>query len=43
MKAIFDKMIENIILNGSILKAFPSKIRNETKVSTLAPFVQYSA
>lgn len=25
MKAIFDKIIENIILNGSILKAFPLK------------------
>ena len=29
IKAIYDKPITNIILNGEVLKAFPFKIRNK--------------
>ena len=34
VKAIYDKPTANITLNGEKLKAFPSKNRNKTRVST---------
>ena len=41
IKAIYDKPTANIILNSEKLKAFP-KIRNKTRISTLASFFQHS-
>ena len=38
IKAIYDKPIPNIILNGEKLKAFPI-VRNETRVPTLTTTV----
>ena len=40
IKAIYDKPTVNIILSGEKLK--PSKIRNKTRVPTLATFIQHS-
>jgi hypothetical protein len=40
MKAVYNKPIANIILNGEKLKPFPLKIRNETRVSTLSTITQ---
>ena len=42
IKAIYDKPTANIILNGEKLKAFPLKIRNKTRMSTLATMIQHS-
>ena len=45
VKAIHDKPIANIILNGQKLKAFESilsKIRNKTRVATFIIITQYS-
>ena len=43
VKAIYDKPTANIILNGEKLKAFPPKIRKETKVSTFITVIQHSS
>ena len=42
IKAIYDEPTANIILNGEKLKVFPSKIRNKTRMPTLATFIQHS-
>ena len=42
IKAIYDKPTANIILSGKKLKAFPLKIRNKTRMSTVATFIQHS-
>ena len=42
VKAIYDKPTANIILNGEKLKAFPLKIRNETRVPTFTTTIQHS-
>ena len=34
IKAICERLIDNIILNGQKLKGFPTKIRNKTRMST---------
>ena len=39
VKAIYDKLTANIILNGKNLKAFP--LRSGTRVSTLATIIQH--
>ena len=41
VKAVYDKPTANIFLNDEKLKAFPSKIRNKTSVSTFT-IIQYS-
>ena len=41
VKAIYDKPIENIIVNGEKLKAFP--LRSGTRVSTLSTIIQHSS
>ena len=41
IKAIYDKPIANIILNGEKLKAFP-KVSNKTRVPTLTTTIQHS-
>ena len=43
VKPIYDKLIANIILNGEKLKAFPPKIRNNTRVSTFTTIIQHSS
>ena len=43
VKAIYDKPTANITLNGEKLKAFPSKNRNKTSVSTLTTTIQHSS
>ena len=43
VKAIYDKLIANIILNGEKLKAFSPKIRNSTRVSTFTTIIQHSS
>ena len=43
IKAIYDKPTANIILNGDKLKALSPKIRNQTRVSTLATIIQHSS
>ena len=40
VKAIYDKLKANIILNGEKLKAFFSKIRNKTRISTFTTPIQ---
>jgi hypothetical protein len=42
IKAIYDKLIANIILNGEELKPFPIKSGKKTKLSTLPTLIQYS-
>ena len=42
IKAIYDKSTAHIILSGEKLKAFPSKIRNKSRMLTLATFIQHS-
>ena len=42
IKAICDKPIANIILNGKKLKAYPLHIRNKTRVSTLTTTIQHT-
>ena len=42
VKAIYDKPMTNTILNDEKLKAFPPKIRNKTRVSTLTNIIQHS-
>ena len=41
IKGIYDKSVANIILSGEKLNLFP-KIKNKTKMSTLAPLIQHS-
>ena len=43
IKAIYDKPTANIILNGEKLKAFLTKIRNKTMVSTFTTIIQHSS
>ena len=40
IKAVYDKSIANIILNGEKAESFSSKIRNKTKMPTLTTFIQ---
>ena len=42
VKAIYEKLTANMILNGEKLKNFLSKIRNKTRVSTLTNIIQHS-
>ena len=42
IKAIYDKPTANIILSGEKLKAFPSEVRNKTRVPTLTTTIQHS-
>ena len=42
MKAIYDKPIANITLNGENLTSFSSKIRIKTRISSLTTFIQHS-
>ena len=35
IKAICERLIDNIILNGQKLKGFPTKIRNKTRMPAL--------
>ena len=42
IKAIYNKPTANIILNGEKLKAFPAKIWNKTRMSTLTSSLQHS-
>ena len=41
IKVIYDRATANIILNSEKLKAVSSKIRNKTRISTLASFTQH--
>ena len=43
VKAIYDKLTANIILNDEKLKEFPPKIRNKTRVSTITTIIQHSS
>ena len=40
VKAIYDKPTANIVLNNENLKAFPTKNRNKTNVSTFNTIIQ---
>ena len=42
IKAMYDKSTAHIILSGEKLKAFPSNIRNKSRMLTLATFIQHS-
>ena len=42
IKAIYDKATANIILNGEKTESISSKIRNETRMSTLTTIIQHS-
>ena len=42
IKAIYNKATANIILNDEKLKAFPTKVRNKTRVPTLTTTTQQS-
>ena len=42
IKAIYNKSIANIILNGEKLKSPPTKIWNKTRMPTLTTFIQHS-
>jgi hypothetical protein len=42
IKTIYDKPIASITLNGEKLKPFPPKIRNETRLPTLATLIKHS-
>ena len=43
IKAMYDKSTINIILNGKKAESISSKIRNKTKMSTLATSIQHSS
>ena len=43
IKAIYDKPTANIILNGEILKAFPPKGKNKTRVPIVTNAIQHSS
>lgn len=42
MKVIYDKPTAKNILNSEKLRAFPLKMRNKTRMSTLATFIQHN-
>ena len=42
VKAIYEKLTANMILNGEKLKNFLSKIMNKKRVSTLTNIIQHS-
>jgi hypothetical protein len=42
IKAIYDKVIANIIFNGKKTKTIPPKLRNETRVPTFPTPIQHS-
>ena len=42
IEAIYDKRTANIILNSEKFKVISSKIRNKTRMATLATFMQHS-
>ena len=42
VKAIYEKLTANMILNGEKLKNFLSKIRNKTRVSTPTAIIRHS-
>ena len=42
IKAIYDKPIINVIINGEKLKAFPLRSGTKTRVSTLTTTIQHS-
>ena len=42
IKAIYNKATANIILNDEKLKAFPTKVRNKTRMSTFTTTIQHS-
>ena len=42
IKAIYDKPITNITINGEKWKAFSPKVRNKTRMPTLTTTVQHS-
>jgi hypothetical protein len=42
IKAIYDKPIVNIILNGKKTETISSKVRDETRVSNFSTLIQYS-
>ena len=42
IKAIYDKPIANIIINGEKWKAFSPKVRNKTRMPTLTTTIQHS-
>ena len=42
IKAIYDKPTANIILNGGKSESISSKIKNRTRMSTLATIIQHS-
>jgi hypothetical protein len=41
-KAVYDKPIAHVILNGENSETISSKIRNETRVSTLSRLIRYA-
>ena len=41
-KAIYEKSTANVTLNGEKLKAFPPKIRNNVRLSSLTTSIQHS-
>ena len=41
IKAIYDKSTAHIIVSGKKLKTFPSKMRNKSRMLTLATFIQH--
>ena len=42
VKAIYDKITANIMLNGEKMKVSPPKIRDKTRVSTYTTIIQHS-
>ena len=42
IKAIYERPTANIILSGQKLKSFPTKIRNKTRMPSLATPIQHS-
>ena len=42
IRAVYNKPIADIILNDKKLKAFPTMIRNKTRMSTLTTLIQHS-
>lgn len=42
IKAIYEQPTANIIINGKKTENFPSKVRNKTRMPTLATFIQHN-
>ena len=42
IKAVYDKPIASLILNGQKLQVFPPKIENKTGMSTFTSLIQHS-